>query len=218
MRKKPHSEKVKLSDSDEWADIFTDGASEPQNPGHGGWAYVVLIHKQEVHRESGSFLLTTNNRMELIAVIKGIQYAIENHGVGFIKIHSDSKYVVNGISWWVERWNRENYEGRLNSDLWKQIFDIKQQVDVRAFFVKGHNGDQYNELCDELAYEASVEQKNSEEDTFYMRARETMTKEEMMHSVNAPQTGPSIYREPLYFVHKKGFDKGMDLFLNLPNT
>lgn len=214
MGKKQQSAKVKLSDSPEWADIFTDGSSEPQNPGHGGWAYVVLIQKQEVHRESGAFQLTTNNRMELVAALKGIRYAIENHGVKFIKLHSDSKYVVNGVGWWVNTWALENYEGRLNADLWKQVFELKQQVEIKTFLVKGHSGDQYNEICDEMAYEASVEQKNSEEDYAYLKAKETMTKEELMHS----SPPPSAYRPPMFFNQKKKMDKSLSLFLDLPNT
>ena len=218
MSKKPQSEKIKLSDSDEWADIFTDGASGPQNPGHGGWAYVVLIRKQEVHRASGSFRFTTNNRMELLAAIRGINYAIENHGVKFIRVYSDSKYVVRGISWWVERWNRENYEGRLNADLWKQIFDLKQRVDIRAFFVKGHNGDQYNEICDELEYEASVEQKNSEEDTEYLISAERVARENELLIQEMINRGEGHLLPANIYQQKHELNKEMVLFCDLPNT
>ena len=218
MAKKQLVDKVKLSDSPLWADVFTDGSTEPANPGHGGWSYVVLIQKQEVHRDSGSFQLTTNNRMELMAALKGIRYAVENHGVQYVKLHSDSKYVVNGVGWWVNTWALENYEGRLNADLWKQVFDLKQLVRIETFFIKGHNGETYNEICDELAYEAAVEQKDSEEDTLYLMARETMTKEEMMHSTRPPGILPIIYRNRIYASDPKKMDKDMGLFLDLQNT
>jgi ribonuclease HI len=218
MGKKQHSDKVKLSDNPEWADVFTDGASEPNNPGHGGWAYVALIKKQEVHRDSGSFKLTTNNRMELMAALKGIRYVVENYGVRFVKLHSDSKYVVNGVGRWVDTWARENYEGRLNADLWRQVFELKKEVDIRTFFVKGHNGDHYNEICDGLAYGAAIEQKNSEDDTRYMIARETMTKEEMINSPKKPSILPLLYKNPMYCTRKKRMDREFNTFLDLPNT
>ncbi len=218
MAKKQQSDKVKLSDSPLWADVFTDGASEPTNPGHGGWAYVVLMHKKEVHRDSGSFQLTTNNRMELMAALKGIRYAVENYGVKFVKLHSDSKYVVNGVGWWVNKWALENYEGRLNADLWKQVFELKQLVDIRTFFVKGHSGDTYNDICDELAYDEAIEQNNSEEDTNYLEARETMTKEEMMHSYGSTSVLPIIYCSNGYYEERKKMNREMGLFMDLPNT
>ena len=218
MRKKSHSEKVKLSDSDEWADIFVNGRVEPHNPGCGGWGYIVLIRKQEVHRECGSFQLTTNNRMELVAAIKGIMYAIQNNGVKFVKLYSDSQYIIKGISWWVDDWARAKYEGKLNVDLWKQLFEIKKTVSIKTFFVKSNVGNPYKKICDDLAYNASIEHVHSVEDTEYLIYAERVARENELFRQNMINRGEGHLLSDNVYQQKHELNKEMGLFCDLHNT
>lgn len=135
---------------------FTDGACSG-NPGPGGWA--ATINHEEGHEIiSGHEMLTTNNRMELMAVFMAIQHA-KKKGYSYILVNSDSAYVVNSITLgWLQKWKRngwkaKNGESIKNIDLWKQmnvlLSDAECEVQMKK--VKGHSGNTFNELADEYA-------------------------------------------------------------------
>jgi ribonuclease HI len=135
--------------------IYTDGACSG-NPGPGGWG-VVILKDEEVLKHSGSHIDTTNNRMELLAVCKALEYlnSIERQKAN---IYSDSAYVVNAINeCWIKKWKERGWktskdENVKNKDLWERIDKmLKILKDVRIIKVKGHNGDTFNEEADRLA-------------------------------------------------------------------
>ena len=133
-------------------EIFTDGACQP-NPGRGG--YGVILRKGDYTKElSGGYKLSTNNRMELLAVIVGIEsLKVKTEPVW---VYSDSKYVVDSINkGWVFNWAKDTeFKGKKNRDLWKRflaIYDTFPPHTVKFHWVKGHAGHTENERCDELA-------------------------------------------------------------------
>jgi ribonuclease HI len=134
--------------------IYSDGGCS-RNPGPGGYGVVVLEGKSR--RElSGGFARTTNNRMELIACIIGLE-ALERKAP--VIVYSDSQYVVNGIEkGWARRWKENDWmrnknEIAENSDLWSRLLDLCEKHIVRFSWVKGHDGNPENERCDALAVE-----------------------------------------------------------------
>tara|TARA_B100000212_G_C27283286_1_gene494027 strand:- start:43 stop:498 length:456 start_codon:yes stop_codon:yes gene_type:complete len=128
--------------------IYTDGSSRG-NPGPGGYG-IVLLYKDNRKEISQGYKLTTNNRMELTAVIKALE-AIKNDKIK-IKIYSDSKYVVESIEkGWIWNWEKKNFNKKLNSDLWKVLIPLYKKFNVKFEWVKGHAGNIENERCDELA-------------------------------------------------------------------
>ena len=128
--------------------IYTDGSSRG-NPGPGGYG-IVLLYKDNRKEISQGYKLTTNNRMELTAVIKALE-AIKNDKIK-IKIYSDSKYVVESIEkGWIWNWEKKNFKKKLNSDLWKVLIPLYKKFNVKFKWVKGHAGNIENERCDELA-------------------------------------------------------------------
>lgn len=134
--------------------IYTDGAATG-NPGPGGFGTVLLAgtRKKEL---SGGFRNTTNNRMELLAVIEGIE-AIKKEGCD-ITIYSDSKYVVDSVEKkWVFGWQKKGFKGKKNIDLWKRFLVTYPKHNIKFVWVKGHAGNYYNEVCDQLAVAASKE-------------------------------------------------------------
>lgn len=144
--------------------LYTDGACQP-NPGHGGWAFILIGDEVNVVR-SGGEKDTTNNRMEMQAVINGLHYFIDNFWTGkeTIEIVSDSKYLLNGISIWSDGWQKRGWtksDGKpvLNPDLWQQLFSLKNRLKPKCTHIKGHAGHEYNEQVDELAVKAAKEAK-----------------------------------------------------------
>ncbi len=132
--------------------IFTDGAAQG-NPGPGGYG-VVMKYKDAVKELSGGFRLTTNNRMELLAVITGLE-AIKKDGMG-VTIYSDSKYVVDSVEkGWIWGWEKKNFAKKANADLWRRYIPLHQKYKPRFVWIKGHAGHPENERCDELAVEAA---------------------------------------------------------------
>jgi ribonuclease HI len=132
--------------------IYTDGAARG-NPGPGGYGVVLLSgsHRKEL---SQGFKLTTNNRMELMAVIVGLE-AIKVKPCK-VTIFTDSKYVADSIEKrWVYNWVRTNFKGKKNSDLWKRYLLISEVHFVKIVWVKGHANIPENERCDQLAVAAS---------------------------------------------------------------
>ena len=144
--------------------IYTDGAARG-NPGPGGYGVVLLSgqHKKEL---SGGFRYTTNNRMELLAVIQGLR-AIKKNELP-VTIYSDSQYVVNAISkGWLNTWIKTNFKGsKKNPDLWKIFYDLSKQFQVKMLWVKGHADNPWNNRCDELAT-AAADGKKLEVDDWY---------------------------------------------------
>ena len=134
-------------------EIFTDGSSRG-NPGPGG--YGVILRCGEHYKElSAGFPETTNNRMELTAVIVGLE-AVKRPDAEII-IYSDSKYVVDSVNkGWVFGWERKNFEKRLNADLWIRFLAVYRRHRVRFVWVKGHADNPMNNRCDQLAVAAAT--------------------------------------------------------------
>ena len=132
--------------------IYTDGAAQG-NPGPGGYG-VVMKFKDAVKELSGGFRLTTNNRMELLAVITGLE-AIKKDGIG-VTIYSDSKYVVDSVEkGWIWGWQKKNFAKKANADLWQRYIPLHLKYKPKFVWVKGHAGHPENERCDQLAVEAA---------------------------------------------------------------
>lgn len=145
--------------------IYTDGAAKG-NPGPGGYGVVMELAGTSFKKEFyEGFRHTTNNRMELLAVIVGLE-KLKNPNMKVLVV-SDSKYVVDSVEKkWVLGWEKKGFKDRKNSDLWKRFLVIyrKHQVDFK--WIKGHNNHPQNERCDELAVFAS-NQKTVSIDAFY---------------------------------------------------
>jgi len=133
--------------------IYTDGSSRG-NPGPGGFGVILMWnhHRKEISR---GFRLTTNNRMELLAVIKGIK-AIKNTAIP-VTVYSDSQYVVNAVEkGWLTTWIRTNFKGgKKNPDLWRAYYEQAKDFKIKMVWVKGHANNPYNNRCDELATAAA---------------------------------------------------------------
>jgi len=136
-------------------EIFTDGSSLG-NPGPGGWC-AILRYKSHEKILKGGETLTTNNRMELIAVIEALKVLKEPCEV---ELYSDSTYVVKGISEWLEGWIKKNFKNIKNSELWKEFINLSQNHIIRTNWVKGHSGHKENEICDKIAKEEALKRKN----------------------------------------------------------
>ena len=135
--------------------IYTDGSCL-NNPGNGGWAAIINING-EVKKISGSVKNTTNNKMELMAPIKALQEIVGNEQ---IEIYTDSQYVRLGITDWVHKWKRNNWqtskkEPVKNKELWVQLHELNNSSDVKWIWVKAHAGDVLNEEVDLLAKQAA---------------------------------------------------------------
>jgi ribonuclease HI len=132
-------------------DIFTDGACSG-NPGPGGWGAVLVCG--ELRKEmSGGFARTTNNRMELTAVIEGLK-AIKWEDAE-VEVWSDSQYVVKAVTeGWLENWIRKQWKKVKNPDLWQEFLTLYRRHRVTFHWIKGHAGHPENERCDRLAVEA----------------------------------------------------------------
>ena len=133
-------------------EIFTDGACSG-NPGHGGWG-AVLIYNGHIKEFSGGEAETTNNRMELTAVIEALSKLKEPCEV---MLTTDSKYVCDAINqnwvyqWQSKGWKKADKKPALNVDLWERLLPLLDIHKVEFIWVKGHDGHKYNERCDELA-------------------------------------------------------------------
>ena len=143
--------------------IYTDGAAKG-NPGNGGYGIVMMSggHRKEL---SQGFKLTTNNRMELLAVIIALEEIKKENSE--IILYSDSKYVVDAVvKNWVFGWEKKNFNKKKNHDLWIRFLKIYRKHKVSFVWIKGHADNKENERCDVLAVEAA-ESSNLQIDTWY---------------------------------------------------
>ena len=134
--------------------LFSDG-SALGNPGPGGWGTILRYNGSE-KEFFGAQEHTTNNRMELLAVIKGLEALKEPCDV---EIVSDSSYVVKGINEWLHNWIKKDFKKVKNPDLWKRYIEASKQHKISAKWVRGHDGHSENERCDKLARLAAEEMK-----------------------------------------------------------
>lgn len=133
-------------------EVYTDGSAKG-NPGPGGYGVILRFNGNEKEISQG-FRMTTNNRMELLAVIVALEHLKTNKHP--VKIHSDSKYVVDSITkGWVFNWQKKGFKGKKNVDLWKRYLSIHSKFKLSFEWVKGHAGHPENERCDVLAVEAA---------------------------------------------------------------
>ncbi|MFM5893982.1 MAG: ribonuclease HI [Novosphingobium sp.] len=137
-------------------ELFTDGACKG-NPGPGGWGAILRMghHEKEL---SGSAAQTTNNRMELTAVIEALKALKEPCQVA---LHTDSRYVIDGITGWIFGWQRNGWKTAskkpvLNADLWQDLLEAVKRHKVEWIWVKGHDGHPENERADKLASDAAI--------------------------------------------------------------
>ena len=145
--------------------IYTDG-SALGNPGPGGYGIIIeWVGKGYIKEFSRGFKYTTNNRMELWAVIDALE-KLKKKPMDVLVI-SDSKYVIEAVDKkWVFGWQKKNFKGKKNPDLWKRFLKIYPQHNVQFQWVKGHNDHSQNERCDQLAVTAAKEMA-IEQDTYY---------------------------------------------------
>ena len=129
-------------------ELFTDGASSG-NPGPGGYG-AILRYGPHIKELSGGFRKTTNNRMELLAVIVGLE-ALKKPGQEVV-VYTDSKYVADAVEKkWVFGWAAKNFAGKKNKDLWLRFSELARDFKIKFKWVKGHADNPYNNRCDELA-------------------------------------------------------------------
>jgi len=142
--------------------IYTDGACTG-NPGPGGWAAVIISDKNTIELFGGE-KLTTNNKMELTAAIKALEYCNENKKNDLllkkIKIYTDSMYVKDGITVWINKWEKNNWKTAnkkdvKNIDLWKKLKKLVETNQIQWNWVKGHSNNAMNDLADMLAKKAT---------------------------------------------------------------
>jgi len=152
--------------------IYTDGACSG-NPGNGGYGTILIaeddsgkVHKKEITQ---GFRITTNNRMELLAAIVGLEALKKPCDV---ELTSDSKYLVDAFNQkWVDGWVKKGWKGAnkqpvKNQDLWKRLLEAKKPHNVKFIWVKGHNGHEFNERCDEMAVQSSNSENLLEDEGF----------------------------------------------------
>jgi len=142
--------------------IYTDGSCVG-NPGPGGWAAVILL-ENKTKEIFGGEKLTTNNRMELTAAIKALEFFEKQEDrqltLRQLKIYTDSNYVKDGITIWIKNWEQNNWKTAdkknvKNVDLWKKLKDLTKSKQIEWNWVKGHSDDPMNDLVDKLAKEST---------------------------------------------------------------
>jgi ribonuclease HI len=132
--------------------IYTDGSAKG-NPGPGGYGVILRFNGQEKELCQG-YRLTTNNRMELLALIVALEQLKTN--MHPVRVHSDSKYVIDAIEkGWVFGWKQKDFKGKKNKDLWLRYLKLHPKFNISFEWVKGHNGHPENERCDQLAVQCA---------------------------------------------------------------
>lgn len=132
-------------------EIYTDGSCL-KNPGFGGWSFI-LRYKNYEKISYGSEKNTTNNRMELLAIIRALEALKEPCAV---KIFTDSNLMVRSINEWLELWVKKGFRGKKNVDLWQEYLQASRPHKIQAFWIRAHNGHAENEKCDALARGAAL--------------------------------------------------------------
>lgn len=133
--------------------LYTDGSSLG-NPGPGGYGIVLISEKGHYKEMSEGFQKTTNNRMELLSVIVGLESIKDKKSE--IVVVSDSKYVVDAINKrWLDNWQKKGLSKKKNPDLWQRFLKARNGLSITFDWVKGHSGNKYNEKCDQLAVAAA---------------------------------------------------------------
>lgn len=149
--------------------IYTDGAARG-NPGPGGYGIILISGKHRKELSEG-FRLTTNNRMELLAVIIGLEALKKNKCD--VTIYTDSKYVADAVEKkWVFEWEKKRFAKKKNADLWIRFLKVYRKHQVTFIWIKGHNENIENERCDQMAVEASKKE-NLQTDTGYEQLTKT---------------------------------------------
>ena len=142
--------------------IYTDGACVG-NPGPGGWAAIIIKESNKIEIFGGE-KLTTNNRMELTAAIKALEYCLEKEtkqlSLKEVKIYTDSNYLKDGITVWIKNWEKNNWKTAdkknvKNVDLWKKLKELTKISQIEWYWIKGHSQNPMNELADKLAKKAT---------------------------------------------------------------
>lgn len=142
--------------------IYTDGACSG-NPGPGGWGAVMVLNDTVSFELSGKENHTTNNRMEMMAAVESL-LTVKKHKKSLkVTLFTDSKYVKDGITAWIKKWRINNWQTSTgnpvkNKDLWIQLNELNDALKVDWQWVKGHNGEHYNEIADTLARKAIISQ------------------------------------------------------------
>lgn len=136
-------------------ELFTDGSCAPTNPGPGACAYAIVDNNVLLRSEVFRYPESTNNIMELTAVIKVLEYCIKKHLDCDLYLYTDSQYVQKGMTKWGEKWKSNNWKsstGKLiaNKDIWVQILELQSQLSITCQWVRGHSGHPWNEYCDQL--------------------------------------------------------------------
>lgn len=150
--------------------VFTDGAAKG-NPGRGGYGIVMKSEKGHYKEHAQGYRLTTNNRMELLAVIVALEML--KGEAQDVTVFSDSKYVVDSVEQkWIYNWQRKGFAKTKNADLWKRFLLVYPRHRVKFVWIKGHAGHPENERCDQLAVMAS-EQNDLRVDDVYEREKES---------------------------------------------
>ena len=133
--------------------VYTDGGCSG-NPGRGAWAYVALqpVEERIIHQGSGRVAMTTNNRMELCAVIEALRWVQAQDSHQPVALFTDSQYVKRGINEWIHTWQSKNWKTSAkkpvkNRDLWEQVLQLQKHLTIEWHWVAGHAGHYYNELC-----------------------------------------------------------------------
>lgn len=130
-------------------EIYTDGSCYPNNgKGKGGWAFVVVVDGEEIHSQRGGGAPTTNNRMEITAILEAMEFCEQEIHHKNITIYTDSEYCRNGYHTWMHNWQNRDWMMVKNSDLWRKMFEYK---DFTIEWVKGHSENRWNELADKMA-------------------------------------------------------------------
>jgi len=142
--------------SDQIVEIYTDGACSG-NPGPGGWGAIVK-YADSLKEISGYEQNTTNNRMEVMAAIQALDFL---QGTVKVRLHTDSRYLRDGITLWIHKWKRSGWRTAdnkpvKNQDLWQQLLDLNEKHDVEWIWVRGHDGHEGNERADFLARNAII--------------------------------------------------------------
>jgi ribonuclease HI len=134
--------------------IYTDGAARG-NPGKAGWGVVVINGKKEIEF-GGRSDHATNNQMELQSAIEALKFLKKEKMNSHVEIFADSKYVILGITEWIENWMKNNWRNAakkpvLNKELWQELYILNQEFKIKWSYVKGHSGDKYNDRVDLIA-------------------------------------------------------------------